>query len=203
VKTLPGILSTLLAALLSSCAIGPSKIAVAHSALQPVPTKHSGTIAVREFTDSRKDCASTQLGNKRNGFGMVLGSYHIKGDKSISAVLTEHFADALRAAGYQVTVTKRGSSPSSANAFLEGDIQEFWLDLYMAVWDNIGIKIKLMDGSGQRTLWEKKIEANQTNVLMLGANSEIEKVIRQAMDKALNQAAKEFASESFASKVRS
>jgi len=79
---------------------------------------------------------------------MVLGSFYISGSKTIAATITEYFADALREAGYQVTVYNTGVPSPSANAILEGDIQEFWLDLYMAVWDNIAVNVKLLDKSG-------------------------------------------------------
>jgi hypothetical protein len=44
---------------------------------------------------------------------------------------------------------------------------------------------------------EEDIRGEQTNVLWIGTSSELEKVIRQALTKALNQAAKEFASDEF------
>ncbi len=46
-------------------------------------------------------------------------------------------------------------------------------------------------------MWEKDIQGEEKNVLWLGTTSEYEKVIRQALTKALNQAAKEFASDEF------
>lgn len=47
-----------------------------------------------------------------------------------------------------------------------------------------------------------RINGSETNVLWIGLNAEIEKIIRQAVEKALNAAATEFASEEFASKVK-
>jgi len=181
---------------LSNCAIGESKIALAHSPVAATSPQRSGTVVVRTFTDSRKDIDRILLGNKRNGFGMVLGSYAIKGNKSVARTVTGHFADALTAAGYQVVV----SDSASGGAVLTGDIHELWLDLYAATWANVGVNLQLKNGG--RTVWSKNIEAKETNVLWVGVPSEIEKVLRQAMDKALAQAAQEFASDSFASKVR-
>lgn len=84
---------------------------------------------------------------------------------------------------------------------LEGDVHEFWLNLFMATWHNVGIDLKLKNRSGA-VVWEKKVEGSETNVLWIGLNAEIEKVIRQAVNKALNQAVKEFASDDFASKAK-
>ena len=82
-------------------------------------------------------------------------------------------------------------------AIVDGEIVEFWLDLYMAVWHKVGVKVKALDPVNQNVLWEKDIRGEEKNVLWIGATSEYEKVIRQALNKALNQAAKEFASDEF------
>ena len=69
------------------------------------------------------------------------------------------------------------------------------------VFGHYGVKVNLWDRSGKRKLWEKDFNSNETNVLWLGLSSEIEKVVRQAMDKALNQAVSEFSGEPFASRA--
>lgn len=190
-------LAAFCAVTLSNCAIGQSKVAVTHSPLAPAATQRSGTVIVRTFTDSRsKETDKSLLGNKRNGYGMVLGSYAIKG-KSLGATLADHFADALTAAGYKATV----SDTASGSAVLSGDIREFWLDLAVAVWNNVEVGLQLKDRGG-RVVWTKKVEANKTNVLWLGVPSEIEKVIRESMDKALKQTLDDFASADFAAKVK-
>jgi hypothetical protein len=190
-------LVSLCAIVLNSCAIGQSKIAVTHSPLAPPAKQRSGTIVVRTFTDSRKDIDKILVGNKRNGYGMVLGSFAIKGGKSVAEVLTGHFADALTASGYKAVV----SDSASGSAVLSGDIHEFWLDFYMAVWHSVGVNLQLKDGGG-RVVWSKDVTSKETNVLWLGGNSEMEKVIRQSLDKALNQTVQDFASDAFAAKVR-
>jgi hypothetical protein len=179
---------------LSSCAIGTTKINVTHSPLQPTSPQRSGRIVVKPFTDSRAIADKATIGNKRNSYGMVLGSFAIK-NASVAENMTESVADALRAAGYTATVGGAGGPT------LEGDVYEFWLDLFMATWHNVGLNLTLRDSSG-RVAWSRKIDAKETNVLWLGVNSEIEKVIRQAVDKALQEAAREFASEPFAKAAR-
>lgn len=194
------ILGLSMAAMLSSCAIGTTKIKVAHDPLQAPATLRSGTILVKQFTDSRKDIKdATSVGNKRNGFGMVLGGFAVKGGKTVAQTVTDHVADALRTAGYNAVVEGSGSAPGAP--VLEGDVQEFWLDLFTATWHNVGVDLKLKNRSGA-TVWQKRVSGSETNVLWLGINSEIEKVVRQAVTKALNQAVQEFSSNEFASKVK-
>jgi hypothetical protein len=154
---------------------------------------------VKPFTDSRKLEDKSKVGNKRNGFGMVLGSFALKGGKTVALTMTEYVSDALKEAGYNVVMEGSGAAPGSV--VLEGDVYEFWLDLFMATWHNVGVDLKLRSQAGA-VVWQKKINGSETNVLWLGINSEIEKVIRQAIDKALNQAAREFASGDFASHVK-
>jgi hypothetical protein len=188
-----------MAAMLSSCALGTTKIKVTHSPLAAPASLRSGTIVVKQFTDSRKVEDKTSVGNKRNGFGMVLGGFAVKGGKTVAQTMTDHVADALRAAGYNAVV--EGSGTAAGAPVLEGDVYEFWLDLFTATWHNVGLDLKLRNRSGS-VAWQKRINGSETNVLWLGINSEIEKVIRQAVDKALNEAVKEFASDDFASKAR-
>lgn len=189
-----------MATLFSSCAIGTSRIKVAHDPLQAPATLRSGTILVKQFTDSRKDIKdAASVGNKRNGYGMVLGGFAVKGGKNVAQTMTDHVADALRATGYQAVVEGTGTAPGAP--VLEGDVYEFWLDLFMATWHNVGIDLRLRNRSGA-VIWQKRVTGSETNVLWLGINAEIEKVVRQAVNKALNQAVKEFASDEFASKVK-
>lgn len=192
------ILAFLAALSLSNCAIGTSKINVSHSPLTPVTAKKSGTILVKQFTDSRKVEDKAVIGNKRNGYGMVLGKFAIKGGKTVAQTMTDHVADALKEAGYNVVVEGSGTAPGAA--VLEGDVYEFWLDLFMATWHNVGVDLKLTRSGS--VAWQKRINGSETNVLWIGLNSEIEKVIRQAVDKALTQAQQEFTSDAFASKVK-
>jgi hypothetical protein len=57
--------------------------------------------------------------------------------------------------------------------------------------------VKALEKDTQQVLWEKEVRAEEKNVLWVGVAAEYEKVIREALTKALNQAAKEFASEEF------
>ncbi|MCA1964871.1 MAG: hypothetical protein LDL31_13080, partial [Prosthecobacter sp.] len=190
-------LAILSAALLSNCALGTTQINVSHSPLQPAPVQRSGTIIVKPFTDSRKVDDKKSIGNKRNGYGMVLGGFATQGGRTVAEIMTEHVADALRAAGYQAVV-EGASGSSSSGTVLEGDVYEFWLDMFTACWHNVGVDVSLKKGSS--VVWRKKFDGSETNVLWVGLNSEIEKVVRQALDKALNAAVKEFSSADFASK---
>jgi hypothetical protein len=154
---------------------------------------------VRQFTDSRTIADKTSVGNKRNGFGMVLGGFSVKGGRSVAETMTDHAADALRAAGYK-TVVEGSGRPIDAPV-LEGNVREFWLDLYTAVWHNVGIDLKLKNSAGA-IVWQKRVDGSETNVLWIGVNAEIEKVVRQAIDEMLNEAIAEFATDAFAAKAK-
>jgi len=182
---------------LVNCALGTSKIQVSHSPLPAAGTRRAGTIYVRQFTDSRKVEDKSQIGNKRNGFGMVLGHMAIKGEKSVAQVMTDYVADALRSAGYHVV---EGQGGGAGNVVLEGDVYEFWLDLYAAIWHNVGLDLKLKRSGS--VAWQKRIDAKETNVLWLGLPGESRTVVREAIDSALKKAVKEFSSASFAAAAR-
>lgn len=205
-KTIPLILTGLLMAIsLSGCAFGVTNVRVAHSPLESVAQKREGTILVQQFVDSRKE-DHQYIGTKRNGFGMPLGNIGVRDGKRVDAMVTEFFVDALRHAGYDAVIqTSSATQPTGGvkvNAILQGEIKEFWLDLYMTTWHHVNVDLKLLDKDGKQVLWEKNIQGGKASILWLGLNSEFEKVIRQALDEALYRAAKEFASEEFYQKVK-
>ncbi len=194
---LRALLGIVAATTLSHCALGTTKIRVTHSPCAPA-ARQVGTVGIRPLEDTRKLEDKTLIGNKRNGYGMVLGAYAIKGRESVSATMTGMVADALRSAGY--APAPAGSPKAAGRPVLEGEVDEFWLDLFMATWHNVGLNLRLRSQSGQ-VVWQRRIDAKETNVLWLGLNAEIEKVVRQAVDKAVGQAAAEFSTEAFAAAV--
>lgn len=188
-----------LALFASGCALGVTRVNVNHDPLNRVENRKDGNILVKQFVDKRKD--PQYIGNKRNMFGMVLGHIGTEEGIKLEVLLTNFFAEALKEAGYNAVIqeTQATGIPSQVkfDATVDGEIVEFWLDLYMAVWHKVGVKVKAIDPTNQNVLWEKDISGEETNVLWIGATSEYEKVIRQALTKALNQAAKEFSSDEF------
>jgi hypothetical protein len=183
----------------TGCALGVTRLNVTHDSLATIENKREGDILVKQFVDKRKD--TQYIGNKRNMFGMVMGHVGTQEGVKIQDLLTKYFAEALREAGYNAII-QESESPGIAkgnrfDAIVEGEIREFWLDLYMATWHKVAVLVKALDKDTQQVLWEKEVRGEEKNVLWVGVAAEYEKVIREALTKALNQAAKEFASEQF------
>ncbi|MEN3943914.1 hypothetical protein WJU23_21610 [Prosthecobacter sp. SYSU 5D2] len=184
---------------LSQCALGTTKIKAVHTPLQG-SAQQRGTIYVKQFTDSRKVDSKVTIGNKRNGFGMVLGTLAIRNSEGVSGFMTEAVADALRASGYQPIIEGQGTA-SAGMPVLEGDVYEFWMDLFTTTWHNVGVELTLRKPSGA-VAWQRKVNGTETNVLWLGLNEEFTKVMRQSIDEAKQEAVKEFSSEAFSAAYR-
>ncbi|NVO00364.1 MAG: hypothetical protein HXX17_13670 [Geobacteraceae bacterium] len=188
------------ALILGGCAIGTTSLQVTHDPLERIEPKKQGTIQVRPFVDKRKE-NHEYIGNKRNGFGMVLGHIGLEEGVKLEKLLTGYFAESLREAGYTVVFqeTTSGAKQDDAkfDAVVEGEIVEFWLDLYMKVWHNIEVKTRALQPTTQSLLWENTVKADQSNILWIGATGEFEKVIKESVTKALNQAARDFSSDQF------
>jgi hypothetical protein len=187
---------------ISGCAIGTTRVIVAHEPLDRIEKKAQGKLLVRPFVDKR--ASKDFIGNKRNGFGMVLGHIGLMEGETLEGLMTEAFAQALREAGYSVVVqdaAKPSSETGPFHAVIDGEIRDFWLDLYMAVWHYMDVDVKALDPASQRVLWEKTFHGEKKDVLWIGATAEYEKVINASLTAALNEAAKAFASEEFARAV--
>jgi hypothetical protein len=203
-----GKLGVLLIALLAfcsvGCAAGVTKVKINMEPLEQIENKKEGNIFVKQFVDKRNE--THYIGNKRNGFGMVLGHIGAADGINLEVLLTKYFAEALIEAGYNAVVQEPLSSGIPGNvrfdAIVEGEIVTFWMDLYMHVWHQVEVKVKALAPSTQDILWEKNVKGGESRVLWIGATAEYERIIREALTKALNQAAEEFASEEFYKAVK-
>jgi len=191
---------------LMGCALGVTRVNVSHDPLNRIENKKEGNILVNEFKDVRPQ-KREYIGNKRNMYGMVLGHIGTESGVSLTEILTKYFAESLSEAGYKTVVMKEAKMPDGSekikfDAMLEGEIVEFWMDLYMAVWHKVGVKLMAKHSDSKEVLWEEVIHGEDKNVLWVGATAEYEKVIRQALTKALNKAASEFASDEFLKTIK-
>ncbi len=191
-------------ALLSSCALGTTELVVDHDPLEKITAKNQGNLVVRQFSDKRE--ITEYIGNKRNGFGMVIGHVGLEQGKQLEVMITRFFAEALQEAGYNVTVLKGPSEPIPAqmkvDAVIDGEIKTFWMDLYMAVWHSVGVKVRALEPETQKVLWEDMIEGEEKRVLWVGATAEYERIVREALTIALNRATEKFASENFSAAIK-
>jgi hypothetical protein len=194
------ILIIFLSLLFFGCAVGTTKVHVNHEPIMKIDTKKEGNLLVKRFTDKRSD--TVHIGNKRNGYGMVLGHIGLHDGVALEDLLTKYFAEALTEAGYNAVIDKENQSNVRFDAVIDGQIVEFWMDLYMAVWHRVGVVIRVLDQDSNKVLWENIIEGAEKRVLWVGATGEFERVIREAMTKALNRAAGEFASDGFYKAVK-
>jgi hypothetical protein len=191
---------------LMGCALGVTRVNVSHDPLIRVDSKKEGNILVSPFKDVRPQ-KKEYIGNKRNMYGMVMGHIGTESGVSLTELLTKYFGEALNKVGYTVVIMKEAKVPEGAekikfDALFDGEIVEFWLDLYMAVWHKTGVKLIARHPDSKEILWEKLIQGEDKNVLWVGATAEYEKVIRQALTKALNKAVSEFTSDEFAKAVK-
>ena len=189
----------LLAIASGGCAIGTTRLAISHAPLAPVAQQRQGDVLVRPFVDKREN--TQYMGNKRNGFGMVLGHVAAQEGVKLDELLTQYFIEALQDAGYNAVLDKSPpeglAHPLKCDAIIDGEIVEFWMDNYMSVWHRVGVKVKAINPVDQRVVWETLIEGAEKRTLWVGATGEFERIVREATTIALNRAAQEFSSDDF------
>ncbi len=191
----------LCASIMSGCAVGTTHVKIAHNPIQSIVDKKEGTFLVKPFVDARKQTST--IGNKRNGFGMVLGHIGALEGVDVGERLTDCFIEALNEVGYSADLydETKDYSKEKYDAVVEGQIVEFWMDLYMAVWHRVGVDVTVMDAEEKNVLWQKLISGAEKRVLGVGATAEYERIIREAITKTLNQAAVDFSSDDFTQSV--
>lgn len=186
------------------CAIGTTQLVMSHGQLATIPQTRQGDIVVRPFVDKRQH--TQYIGNKRNGFGMVLGHVGTQPGVRIDELLTQYFIEALKQAGYNARLEQAVAAGAAApqqkcDAIVEGEIITFWMDLYMMVWHQVGVNVKAINPANQQVVWERLIQGSEKRTLWVGATGEFERIVREAMTKALDRAAIEFASDDFYNKA--
>ncbi len=195
----------LVSLLINGCAIGTTRLQVLHDPLDKVDKARQGKILVHTFADKRKEANLEEIGNKRNGFGMVLGHVAVNEGVKLDELLTRYFAEALNAAGYTTVMESSLSADSGRDTFdavVTGEINEFWMDLYMKVWHKVEVTTMALNPNTHSVVWQKQIQGDESNVLWVGASGEFERVISTALTRALNQATREYASDEFYSAIR-
>lgn len=196
-------LLAVMAAFSMGCALGTTRLGITHAPLDAIQQKKQGNLVVHPFVDKRPN--TQYIGNKRNGFGMVLGHVGTAEGVKLDTLLTQYFVDALKEAGYSAVIEQpvpgNPLPQAKCDAIIDGDIVEFWMDLYMMVWHKVGVDIRAADPSTQEILWQKRIEDGESRILWVGATGEYERIVSEALTKALNRAAQDFASDDFYNKV--
>ena len=179
----------LMAFLVSGCAV--RRLEVTHDPLSNIENKKQGNILVTPFVDKRKEQDLELIGRR---VGLQEGV-------KLDVLLTKFFTEALITAGYKAAIQDaQSATPDLAkyDAIVTGEITEFRMNFYMArVGHRVDISTKALDPASQTVVWDKRIEAAQVNMNWAGATGEFEKVISEALTKALNQAAQAYASDEF------
>lgn len=181
------------------CGCSPVRLKIVHDPLQRLESKKHGNIFVRQFTDKRAE--PLFIGDIRNRFGLEIGRILSDGDVKLAALVTTYFAEALNAAGYSTIIQESRlatmAAPSGCDAVIEGEILVFWMDLHERIRQSIEIRTRALDPTGKTVLWSRVVKADRSNGIWWGTQDEYERVLNETLTQALNEAAKEFASEAF------
>ena len=178
---------------------------IAHEPLNPVGNKKDGRILIKQFVNKVESgggpifMVGVSEEQKRQN-----EKWKESQRASMGMLITSFFAEALEEAGYQVVFQEEQSSVSKNqvkfDAIIAGEIWGLNIEggersstFYSKLW----VKVEALDPANQKVLWRKQFIGEEKNVNWTSRVEEWNKVIRQAVTKALNQAVTEFASEEF------
>lgn len=192
--------------LLSGCVYGVNKAQVTHGPIKPIHDKREGVIGVKPFTDERVGDRQ-KIGEVRNILHRV-GSVELKGEDHLEYLFTGFVVETLKEVGYQAVILESSNTRTDASAtgkdamVLEGQITKFWVETLVSARSEVEVVLKLRDAQNGGVLWTASIYGHGEGTLWMGASSEFEEIIRQAVDQALSRAATEFVSDAFYNKVQ-
>jgi hypothetical protein len=194
-------------------------VRVLYSAPEPIQSKRDGTILMKSLVDAREPEVGSYIGEipappsfmplvpiflvpPIRGRIIIL----VEEETSITTTMTRGLSEVLKEAGYTPILPGPSSAPSDNTtigvAVLEGEIREFCLRPSWTTKQVVRINLRLKDALGERLLWEKELQGEDSKFIGLWNVGEFEEVIQKALDKVLRQAGKEFASEQFYLKVK-
>ena len=209
----------IVAALLSAsgCASDAIRLSAAHSPLVRSSSQREGLIILHPLEDVRLTQMRRFVGSsgyERPGSPPAWNrAILLEGDQKLEPLLTGYVADALQHAGYQPVIQSAPSGTSdgvdSVGAILEGRIEVFWLNRGdFAMWHHVQLSLSLVEESTGQTRWHRAFESRKTRLWPLEIfflspdRADYERVIREALDKALSDMVDAFASTEFYTRVR-
>lgn len=186
-----------LAVALTSC--GSFQLPVSHSPLPPSPSHSKGTVLVHCFSDVRSVENEHHLGEVRNTSGLHCGPIVDSKNRPVAGILTDQFAEVLRAAGYQTIFSNTSfdypDARNRANAVLQGEVRKCWLITNVgAVSDNavqISILVQLRQPQTGELLYQKVFAREESY------RASWTSALKKTMDAVLADALQNFSSAEF------
>ena len=204
---------------LAGCALPKEVIyhvSLLHKRIEASPGWRGETIVVKPFIDSRKESQRPYIGEIHQPIYtypfcpiFILAPapsgrfIFAKNGANIAEILSGYFCDALKGTGYNVLCVTPSSlkqldiASISPNAVLEGEVNEFWLTPSWTTKHVIRLQLKLYNKEENHLFWEKEILSEHSEFVGLWSSAAFEEIIKKALDKALDQAIKEFDSDEF------
>lgn len=111
---------------LSACALGASNVTLAKSQAYSVKAgllseAPARTIAITQVTDAREEATRDRIGDKRNGYGMVMGT--VVATEPVTDTVKKVVAETFAANKHTVV-----ADPAAANFKVEAQVKKFWFD---------------------------------------------------------------------------
>lgn len=184
-------LLTILAAAmcLTACATGITNLTLGLSEEAAKPGLLSEVAArsiyLAEVSDSRPEGETDRIGNKRNGYGMVMGA--VGTSEPVSELVSETISKTLTANGHSVV-----GDASAADVKVEADVKRFWFDyktglVTVEFFGDIQVAFKVIDRATGSTLFEDTFKGYYSDKTGGG----LSKTWTRVMDAALADLSKE------------
>lgn len=142
---------------LTACATGTTNLTLGLSdeaakpgLLSEIP---ASTVFLAEVTDSRPAGETDRIGNKRNGYGMVMGA--VGTSEPVTDVVSDTITKTLATNGHAVS-----EDQSAAAVKVEADVKRFWFDyktglVTVEFFGDVQVALKVIDIATGSTIFEE------------------------------------------------
>ena len=169
----------------TGCAFGDRHVTLFYEPAEDMTTTMDGQIAIVTFEDERPRDRMHDVGEVRNGFGMVTADVRIdtKEDQGniqdVGAWVADSLSKELTLAGATVQRVDSISEASGYPVVISGTISKLWVNMYMQYDSKIRTDVKIVRRGS--VVFDEPVKGDYETIVWVASVSEYEKTLTKTL----------------------
>jgi hypothetical protein len=164
-------------AVLGGCAFGDRQVSLTYKPLaRPVPA--SGEVTVVTFRDERPRERLQDVGEVRNGFGMVTADVRIDRKGSVTGVgrwIADALAQELTAGGAHVRRVETEEEARGSAVIVTGAVTKLWINMYLQYDAKLRTTVRVTRAGSAP--FEREVKGDKEGLAVFGTSSEYDRIL--------------------------